>query len=199
VVRISAKRGIQEVADVSLTGVPPPFTTSPGATPNGAGEGIEAVREAIREQYFGGARLLFADARVVYLLLNDARSRVIARVFGISGQNSALVTVIALGVAAEAAHRKVVRVLNAPGTPDAADTVIGASVLRESVRAIIGTSETPFFGTLVIASVAGSMLRPVLRATVRGVKASAHLTRADFGRRYGHIIRPSHRQPWRRG
>jgi len=86
--------------------------------------GIEASREAIREQYFGGARLLFSDARVVYLLLNDARSRAIARVFGISGQNSALVTMIALGIAAEATHRKVGRVLNAPGTPDTADTVI---------------------------------------------------------------------------
>jgi len=69
------------VADVSVTGAPPPFTTSPGSTSHGAGEGIEASREAIREQYFGGARLLFSDARVVYLLLNEARSRAIARVF----------------------------------------------------------------------------------------------------------------------
>lgn len=183
------------MADVSVTGAPPPFTTSPGSTSHGAGEGIEASREAIREQYFGGARLLFSDARVVYLLLNEARSRAIARVFGISGQNSALVTMIALGIAAEATHRKVVRAINAPGTPGTADTLIGASVLRESVRAITGTSEAPLLGTLVIASVAGSMLRPVLRATVRGVKASAHLARADFDRRYGHIIRPSHRRP----
>lgn len=180
---------------MSSTGVPPPFTTSPSSTFNGAGEGIEASREAIREQYFGGARLLFSDARVVYLLLNDARSRAIARGFGISGQNSALVTMIALGIAAEATHRKVGRVLNAPGTPDTADTVIGASVLREAVRAVTGTSEAPFLGTLVIASVAGSMLRPVLRATMRGVRSSAHLARTDFGRRYGHIIRPSHRRP----
>jgi hypothetical protein len=166
------------------------------ATPSDHGDGTEAARLAAAGGYFGGARLLFADARVVYLLLNEARSRTIARLFGISGENSALVTLIALGLAAHTVRSKVGRVLNAPGVPDAGDAVIGASLMRESVRGIAGawSRDSPIFGTLVIASLVGTVVRPVVRATVHGVKASAHVARADFDHRYGHIIRPNRSQ-----
>jgi hypothetical protein len=178
------------------TGVPLTSTTSPHAPGWNGGEEVEAARETIREEYFGGGRLLFSDARVMYLLANEARSRLIARLFGISGENSALVTVIALGLAADTVHRKMVKVLNAPGAPDVADAMVGASMLRESVRRIagVGSEGSPMLGTLILGSLVAACIRPALKATLHAAKASSHRARVDFDHRYGHIIRPSHRR-----
>jgi hypothetical protein len=177
--------------------VPTTLGTSPDVARSDVGHVTEAAREATREEYFGGARLLLSDARVVYLLLNHARARVIARVFGITGENSALVTLIVLGLAAEAAHRNVSRALGAPTTPHPADALIGSAMLRESAKGIAGTyaAESPMFGTLILLSLAGAVLRPVVGGSIRRVKTSALRAHADFNHRYGHIIRPSHRRP----
>jgi hypothetical protein len=161
---------------------------SPAAAHNGASEASAATRE----EYFGGVRLLMSDARVVYLLLNDARARVITRLFGISGPNSALVTIIALGLAADTAHRKLARVLGGPGAPSIGDAALGASAVSESVRWAAGaqSSETPMLAPLLLLAAAG----PVLGATVRGIRASSHRAHAGFDHRYGHLIRPSRRR-----
>ncbi len=132
----------------------------------------------------------------MYLLLNEARSSAIARLFGISGENSALVTMIALGLAAGTVHRKAVQIIHAPGGPTVADGAIGAALLGESAHGIAGGlyRGSPLFGTLIATSLVGAALRPVVRTTLRGVKASSHAARADFDHRYGHIIRRSRRQ-----
>jgi hypothetical protein len=132
----------------------PPTSIRP---PERAHSDVAHEREAAREELFGGARLLVGDARVVYLLLNDARARGITRLFGISGPNSALVTLIALGLAAETAHRKVSRVLKAPGTPDFGGLTLGTSALSESARWITGPGigDFPFFGPLIVFAVVG--------------------------------------------
>lgn len=171
----------------------PPIPTPPPRQPHrGADE-----REAAREELFGGARLLVADMRVVYLLLNDARARVISGLFGVSGPGSGLVTIIALGLAAETARRKVTRVLSAPGAPELGESALGAAVLTESVRWIAGpgTGEFPLFGPLVLLALVGHGLRPVLRSTVHGARNSAHQARSSFDHRYGHIIRRNRHRP----
>jgi hypothetical protein len=174
--------------------VPPTSNASHDPASIEAAHAREAIREAVREEYFGGARLIFSDARVAYMLLNDARSRTIARIFGISGENSALVTMIALGLLAESVRAGVARALTAPGDTDLADAVIGVSVLRESARALAGgwSAESPMFVTLVAVAMVGHVARPAVAGAIRGIKASSHRARADFGHRYGHIIRPSH-------
>src|SRR6202000_2752048 len=118
---------------MTAAGIPP----LPPAEPRHPHADADA-REAAREELFGGARLLVADMRVVYLLLNRARAQAIARAFGISGPGSGLVTIIALGLAAETAHRKVTRILTAPGAPEFGETALGASVVTESLRWIAG-------------------------------------------------------------
>jgi hypothetical protein len=166
---------------------------SPAAAHNGASE----AREAAREEMFGGARLLVADGRMVYLLLNQARARAITRLFGISGPGSALVTVIALGLAAQTAHRKVARVLNAPGAPEFGEAALGASVLTESMRWIAGpgVGGSPVVGPLILFALAGHAVRPVLRSTVHGARSSAHRAHAGLDHRYGHIIRRNRPRP----
>ncbi|HEY1515056.1 MAG TPA: hypothetical protein VGF91_01475 [Solirubrobacteraceae bacterium] len=171
----------------------PPIPTPPPRQPHRDAD----EREAAREELFGGARLLVADMRVVYLLLNDARGRVIAGLFGVSGPGSGLVTIIALGLAAETARRKVTRVLNAPGAPEFGEAALGVSVLTESVRWIAGpgTGEFPLFGPLVVFALVGHALRPVLRSTVHGARNSAHRAHTGFDHRYGHIIRRNRPRP----
>jgi hypothetical protein len=181
---------------MSATGVPRIPTRSPKVSLGQVGERATAGREATREEYFGGARLLFSDARVVYLLLNEARSLAIARAFGISGVNSGLVTIIALGLAAETTHRKVTQALRAPGRPATVDVMIGGAALRESLRAIgrIGAVDSPVLGALVLTSVTGVLLRPVLGRTLRRIKVTSGQAHTDFAHRYGHIVRPSQRR-----
>lgn len=132
----------------------------------------------------------------MYLLLNDARSRAVARAFGISGVNSGLVTIIALGLAAETTHRKVTQALRAPGSPATVDVMIGGAALRESLRAIGGVAavDSPMFSALVLASLTGVVLRPVLGRTLRRIKITSGQVHTDFAHRYGDIVRPSRRR-----
>jgi hypothetical protein len=155
------------------------------------------VREAAREEFLGGARLIVADMRVVYLLLNQGRARAITRLFGISGPGSGLVTILALALAAQTAQRKVARVLNAPGAPELGQAALGASALTESARWIAGpgVGEFPLFGPLILLALVGHALRPALRSTVHGARTSVHRAHTGLDHRYGHIIRRNRPRP----
>lgn len=181
---------------MSASEVPPAVTTSPGSNGHRPGEQITALRQATREEYFGGARLVVADARVVYLLLNTARAGVIKRLFGISGENSGLVTLIALGVAAGALKAKMAPALQPPKPPDIADSLIGVSLGRETLYAITGATpgETSAFAGLLLLALAGHAVHPALksvRGSVTTLRTSAGRAHTDFLHRYGHIIRPT--------
>lgn len=188
--RRGAGRGT--VRTMSATNLPP-TPIQPPERPHHAADD----REAAREELFGGARLLVADLRVVYLLLNHARGKVITRLFGISGPGSALVTIIALALAAETAQRKVARALAAPGTPEVGSTALGASVVSESARWIAGpgVGEFPLFGPLILFALVGHALRPVLRSSIHGARTSARRAHTGLDHRYGHIVRRNRPRP----
>src|SRR5205807_3178628 len=80
--------------------------------------------------YFSGARLLTTDAGVVLLLLDQARYRVVERMFGVSEENSWLVTAIAAGVLARAVQGKASQVMRVPHGPSFGDTMLGTGMLR---------------------------------------------------------------------
>ncbi len=174
--------------DAAPSSIPPPERAHSDSAPH---SDSAHERELAREELFGGGALLAADLRVVYLLLNEGRARAITRLFGISGQNSGLVTILALGLAAETARRKVARVLNAPGAPELGGVAIGASVLTESARWLAGpgVGEFPLFGPLILLAVVTHAVRPVVRSAVHEVRSSAHRAHAGLDHRYGHIIR----------
>jgi hypothetical protein len=178
---------------MSAADLPPTSIRSPGPSHREAAD----VREAAREEFLGGARLIVADMRVVYLLLNQGRARAITRLFGISGPGSGLVTLIALALAAETAHRKVTRVLTAPGAPEFGEAALGASVLTESLRWVAGpgTGDFPLFGPLILLALAGHALRPAVRSTVHSVRSSAHRAHTGLDHRYGHLIRRNRPRP----
>jgi hypothetical protein len=176
------------VVVVSATDVPLVSITTPDTVQTGGEQQGVALN---RDEDPGGVRLLVNDAGVACLLLNEARYRVVARLFGVPRDQSFLVTVIALGTLAGALHDRAARVLAAPGTPSLGDTVLAAGVLKESVHGIAGawSKDTPLFNTLVAIAMLGTLARPVLRVSFRDIKASSHTARVAFDHRYGHLVR----------
>ena len=87
---------------------------------------------------FGGARLLISDLTIAYLLLNEARGRVVQRMFGVPKDNSALVTVVALAVLTEAIHENVRKAAKSPAAPSQGDSLLGFAIVNEVVRGIAG-------------------------------------------------------------
>lgn len=138
----------------------------------------------------GGARLLFTDAGVVFLLLGEARRRFAAHLFGVPMDQTGLVTLIALATALKALHRRATKLASVPDIP-LADAMIGAGLVKEVGHRVAGdwSRETPMFGRLVGVALVGALLRPVLRVSFRDVRASSHRARVGFDRRYGHLVR----------
>jgi hypothetical protein len=180
---------------MSATDVPRVSITMPDGGRAGAGEHQRIA--AGGDQDSGGARLLINDVSVAYLLLNDARYRAVARLFGVTKDKSLLVTVVGIGTLAVALHDKAARMRPAPSAPSLGDTVIAAGVLRASARGIAGAwvKDTPGFNSLIAIALLGSLARPVLRVSFRDMRASSHRARVVFDNRYGHLIRrgPRHR------
>jgi hypothetical protein len=122
----------------------------------------------------GFARLFFGDAAIVVLLLNDVRHRTVTRVFGVSRDDSNLVTVLAIGSAAVAVHGTAQRVRAIRRYPSGADSVIGAAVLREAALGIAGepSRAVPAVGALVALALVGTSSRPMLRGAIRATRGS---------------------------
>jgi hypothetical protein len=121
----------------------------------------------------GPARMLFGDGVIVFLLLNEARHRTVARVFGVSRQDANPVTAVAVGVLAEGFHSSATRVFGA-ALPSAAAMAIGAAALKEGAHAVTGEASrnTPFFSALLVFAVLGTAFGPVLRGSIRGARGS---------------------------
>ena len=141
----------------------------------------------------GFARLFFGDAAIVFMLLNDARHRTVTRVFGVSRDDSNLVTVLAIGSAAVAVQGTAAPVRAIRRYPSGADGLIGAALVREAALGIAGepSRAVPAAGALLTLALAGKssrpMLRRVLRTTrrsVRDVVAAPHRLRAFARGRY---------------
>jgi hypothetical protein len=121
-----------------------------------------------------GARPLFGDAILAFLLLNEARRRVVGAVFGVAEENSGLVTIFAIGAAVEMLSDKAPSIRK-PAPPSIADTAIGAGALNEMAYRIAGdwSRSMPFFGALVALALLEKSFRPMLRGSVRGVRGSS--------------------------
>ncbi len=138
-------------------------------------------------EHVGGARMAITDAIIALLLLEEGRDRILARVFGVSRDQSFLVTLIAIGVAAQALRGKT-EAIRSSG-PSVADAAIGAAVLKEGAYRIAGdwSRDTQSFGSLVAFALVARH-HPVfrgVRSSLRGAKASSRRARTFLRRRYG--------------
>jgi hypothetical protein len=122
----------------------------------------------------GFARLFFGDAAIVFMLLNDVRHRTVARVFGVSRDDSNLVTVLAIGSAAVAVHGTAARVRAMPRHPSGSDSMIGAALMREGALGIAGAPSraVPAAGALLALALVGKSSRPMLHRVFRTTRRS---------------------------
>ena len=103
-----------------------------------AGAATVGSEHGIALEDVGGARLLVSDVRVMLLLFDKARYRVVRRLFGVSRDQSWLVMLIALAPIAEAANAKADQVLRGPGGPTRGDVTLGTVAMRELLAPIAG-------------------------------------------------------------
>lgn len=149
-----------------------------------------ATETPITLEQAGDARLLLTDMGVLLLLLDERRHRIVERLFGVSRDQSWLVTLIALLLLAEAAHEKSDRMLKGPGGPTRADVILSAATVRELLAGIPGpqTRETPLVATLVTIALVGAVVRPGLSWAAHEIRSSSRRARQSFNHRYGHLL-----------
>jgi hypothetical protein len=126
------------------------------------------------DKNLGAARVVFGGAIMAFLLLNEVRHRIVERVFGVSREDSNLVTIFAIDSVAEGLHGSAARVLEVRPRPSVADAAIGAVALKETVHGVAGdlSRNTPFFGALLALAVLERSFGPMLRGSFRGVRGS---------------------------
>jgi hypothetical protein len=140
-----------------------------------------------RPEHLSGARLFVGDGVVVFRLLNEARHRLMSRVFKMPREHSNVMTLFVIA----AFLRALQRASAAPGTqvrkarssPTAVgDTIIGVAAARETVNSIAGrpARDTPFAAGLIAFALTAYGLRAAVRRLVHEVRpAFRHLASAE--------------------
>jgi hypothetical protein len=150
-----------------------------------------AVPSADARTEFGLGRLILADSRLAFIVLNEVRHWGLNRVFGTSRAHANLLTFVLALSAAEGARELVGRVPRMP--PGAAsDAARGALLLREAAIGLAGpqSRNVPLFAVLVTAGVLGGAVVHGARRATRGLRNAEQRARAE---RISHYIRVSRR------
>jgi hypothetical protein len=151
-----------------------------------------------------GARLFAGDAIIILRLLNERRHRIMAAVFGVSRENSNLVTLFAIGASATgirrafaASGRHVRRIRSSPTR--VGDTMIGGAVAKETVDSIAGhpARDAPSAAALIAFAVAVHSLRPAAQRSLHAARQSLRRLAAAAQSLKG-ISLPTMRRPPRR-
>ena len=160
---------------------------------------------ARRPEHLSSARLFEGDTVIAFRLLNEARHRIMSRLFGMPREHSNLMTLFVLAAFVRALQRAAAtpgtQVRKARSSPTAAgDTLIGTAVARETVNSIAGhpARDTPFAAALIALAMtvyafraATTRLLHAVRPSFRHLVAAEHRVRAVM-RRWG--ISPSNVQ-----
>ena len=172
-----------------------PETPRPESLKDGDAATHAAATARPREE-FDGPHLLLADMRTAFLLLNAARHRVIAGLFGIPKEQENLLTLVAVLMLADSTHRKAVRLMRGPLLSSADEAWVGAASLRELLCGVAGPSsrKTPMTGTLLTIAVVGGALSPAIVKSLHGIQSSSHRLFVGFHGRYGYLVDPGN---WR--
>jgi hypothetical protein len=154
----------------------------------GVGGGAPALTGL--EDYEGFKRLV-SDLRIVLLLADEARDAVMARLFGVAKDDSALISIIAVALLVAAARDKGKAMVGLPVPGSSGDALIGVSALRESAHWLAGDlyRDTPIFGTLIAIAFLGTAIKPVLGFSFKELRVGVRDVRQGFDNRYGHLVR----------
>src|SRR4051794_36590042 len=129
---------------------------------------------------FGTSRLFLADARLAYLVLNNARYRCLHRAFGVSHADANLLTaVFALG-GATAAQATAHKVMHPHLTFDGTNAAAGGILFHDAIGGFVGPSarKVPMFGTLLAVALVGGAALPGLRRAAHAARLAEHRARA---------------------
>ena len=133
---------------------------------------------------FGTSRLFITDSRLAFAVLNHLRYRALNRMFGVSRDQTNVLTVVLLLSAAEGAYEATRRIsgMRVSGT----NAALGGFALREAALGVAGPSAraVPGFGTLVAFAILGGLAAPGLRRTAQRMRAAEGRVRRERIRRY---------------
>jgi hypothetical protein len=140
-----------------------------------------------RPEHLSGARLFVGDGVVVFRLLNEARHRIMSRVFKMPREHSNVMTLFVIAAFLRALQRAAAapgtQVRKARSSPTAVgDTIIGVAAARETVNSIAGrpARDTPFAAGLIAFALTAYGLRAAVRRLVHEVRpAFRHLASAE--------------------
>ena len=140
-----------------------------------------------RPEHLSSARLFVGDGVLVLRLLNEARHRIMYRVFRMPREHSNLMTLFVIAAFVRALQRAAAapgtQVRKARSSPTAVgDTLIGAAAARETVNSIAGrpARDTPFAAALIAFALTAYGLRAALKRLVHEVRpAFRHLAAAE--------------------
>jgi hypothetical protein len=116
------------------------------------------------------------DAAIVFLLLNEARHRMVQSAFGISRRDSNVVTAAVVALAIAGVERNAARMRAVKVRPSLADTAIGVAAMKEGAHTVAGnwSRTTPFFGGLIAVVLLEESFGPSLRMALHSMRRSLH-------------------------
>lgn len=144
----------------------------------------------------GGAGVLAGDLEIGFVLINEARYRAMARLFGATREQTNLVTALAMLALAEAMRAKWQRLMSGPATPSIADDMLGAAIFRELLASAAGPTvrDTPQLGTLLTLAFVGRAMGPIVVRSIRGMRDRSQRFNTGFRHRYGYLVDVGHRR-----
>ena len=157
------------------------------------------VTSPLRVKPVSARKRFFADAIIAFRVLNEARHRLIAAVFGVQRDWRAnLVTVIAIASAVDAIHRAVAapgaQVRKVRSSPTlVGDSLIAAGVLHEAINRVTTprAKATASAAALIVFAVAANSIRPTIEKSLHAIRAATRGAITEVGkiryaiRRYG--------------
>lgn len=145
---------------------------------------------------FGNSRLLLSDIRTTFLIANEARHRVIARLFPVPRDQENLLTFVAVLALADALREWWRRLHRVPGVATFGDVFLAASAAREVLYNLAGPSsrEPPMIGDLLALAVVGGAAGPAVVKSLHGIRSGSHRMSVGFHNRYGYLIDPGRRR-----
>ena len=140
-----------------------------------------------RPEHLSSPRLFVGDTVIAFRLLNEARHRVMSRLFGMPREHSNLMTLFVVAAFVRALQRAAAapgtQVRKARSSPTAVgDTMIGAAVAKETVNSIAGrpARDTPFAAALIALAMTVYTFRAAVKRLLHEVKpAFRHLAAAE--------------------
>jgi len=143
-------------------------------------------------------RNLGGDLRLALALADEIRGRIAVRAFGVPREQSWLVTLIALGVLAGAAHDSGERLQARRPHPTSGDALLGAFTGDELLHELAGPAAREMGGlaALIALALVASRGGPAVTRSVRGMRASQKRMRTAVHDHYNKrfpAIRPAAR------